>query len=90
VHVEPVMSDRVTLEGPGELIAEPLATRPRHFMGASLVDSQFATLEPPGPDERPITVGIDLPPEEIVKWVSGILLSSGAPGNPAQSNREGT
>jgi hypothetical protein len=47
-------------------------------------------LEPPGPDERPIAVAIELSPEEIIKRISGVLLSSEAPGNPAPSTREGT
>jgi gluconokinase len=34
-------------------------------MPASLLDSQFATLEEPGPDERSVTVDIDATPEQI-------------------------
>ncbi|WP_413988804.1 gluconokinase [Labrys okinawensis] len=56
----------VYLEGTKELIAARLATRKDHFMPPSLLDSQFATLEPPSSDEKPITVSIDQPPEEIV------------------------
>src|SRR5207253_9390376 len=64
----------VYLEGPPELIAERLAVRQGHFMPPSLLDSQFATLEPPGPDEHSITVRIDLPAEGIVERISGVLL----------------
>jgi gluconate kinase len=39
--------------------------RQRHFMPPSLLQSQFATLEEPGPDEA-ITVSIDQPTEAIV------------------------
>jgi gluconokinase len=31
-----------------------VATRPGHFLGPGLVDDQFATLEPPGPDEADV------------------------------------
>jgi carbohydrate kinase (thermoresistant glucokinase family) len=56
----------VYLEGDATLIARRIATREEHFMPASLLKSQFDALEPPGPDERPITVPIDLPPRDIV------------------------
>jgi carbohydrate kinase (thermoresistant glucokinase family) len=75
-----IVGDRQTvrlvyLEGVPELIAKRLATRKNHFMPASLLDSQFATLEPPATDENPITVGVDRPIEEIVDHVIGILSS---------------
>lgn len=61
----------VHLRGSEERIAARLATRHGHFMPGTLLDSQFQTLEPPGPDERSITVDIDRPPreqaEEIVR-----------------------
>lgn len=46
----------VYLTGSPELIASRLAVRHGHFMPASLLDSQFATLEPPGPNERVVTI----------------------------------
>jgi gluconokinase len=58
------------------LIAERLAARQGHFMPAGLLDSQFATLEPPGPDEHPITIRIDRPIEEIAERIAGVLLSA--------------
>jgi gluconate kinase len=51
--------------------------RKGHFMPASLLDSQLATLEPPGADERAFTVSIEPPVEEIVDKVLGAL--AGAP-----------
>lgn len=48
----------VYLAGTHEEIAHRLAKRHGHFMPAALLDSQFATLEEPGPDERAITVDI--------------------------------
>jgi carbohydrate kinase (thermoresistant glucokinase family) len=66
----------VYLEGSRQLIAERLAERRGHFMPASLLDSQFTTLEPPGPDENPITVSIDRPTEEVVEGVVSVFLTS--------------
>jgi gluconokinase len=59
----------VYLEGSPELIARRVAARRGHYMPASLLDSQFATLEPPGPDENPICVSIDPSPDEIVSAI---------------------
>jgi gluconokinase len=56
----------VYLNGTKALIAARLAARKDHFMPPSLLDSQFAALEPPGPDEKPITVSIDQEPGGIV------------------------
>ena len=42
----------VYLHGTREQIAARLAARHGHYMPAALLDSQFATLEPPGEDEH--------------------------------------
>ncbi len=63
----------VYLDGDHALIAERQAARVGHYMPASLVESQFATLEPPGPDEHPITVGIERPADAIVADIVGRL-----------------
>jgi len=55
----------VYLKGSKALIAERMKARKHHFMPPALLDSQFATLEEPGPDENPITVSIDGAPDEI-------------------------
>ena len=55
----------VYLDGSPSLIAGRLAHRQGHFMPAALLDSQFAALEPPGPDEHPITVAIGETPDAI-------------------------
>ena len=59
----------VYLDGDRALIAGRLAARHGHFMSPLLLDSQFATLEPPGPDEHPIVVGIADPPGVIAERV---------------------
>ncbi|MEH2591896.1 gluconokinase [Bradyrhizobium sp. AZCC 1721] len=56
----------VFLDGTQDLIAARLAARKGHFMPPGLLASQFRTLEPPGAGERPITVSIDAPVENIV------------------------
>ena len=56
----------VHLAGSREVIAARMAARSGHFMPASLLDSQFATLEPPGPDEAAITVDIAQPLDRLV------------------------
>jgi carbohydrate kinase (thermoresistant glucokinase family) len=55
----------VYLHGSRELIASRLAGRHGHFMPSSLLDSQFATLEEPGPDEPAIRVEIGEPAPAI-------------------------
>lgn len=56
----------VHLAGSREVISARMAARSGHFMPTSLLDSQFATLEPPGPDEAAITIDIDQPMERLV------------------------
>ena len=67
----------VYLDGAREFIAGRLAARRGHFMPANLLDSQFAALEPPGPDENPITVGIGQPVDRIVGQIAAALRQSG-------------
>ena len=59
----------VFLEGSRAVIQGRVQARHGHFMPASLLDSQFAALEPPGPEEDPITVGIEDGPDAIVAAV---------------------
>ena len=56
----------VFLKGSQALIADRLAARKGHFMPPGLLASQFKTLEPPGIEERPVTVSIDASVEAIV------------------------
>jgi carbohydrate kinase (thermoresistant glucokinase family) len=55
----------VYLKGSRDLIHERLISRHEHFMPADLLDSQFATLEEPTPDEYPIVVDAGRKPAEI-------------------------
>ena len=56
----------VYLRGSKALIAERMQARKGHFMPPALLDSQFATLEEPGPDEHPIVVEIGGPAEAMI------------------------
>jgi gluconokinase len=54
------------LSGSPEVIGKRQASRPGHFMPASLLQSQFATLEPLDPDERGIAIDVDQNIDSIV------------------------
>ncbi len=56
----------VWLEGSKETIGARMARRKHHFMPTSLLDSQFATLEPPGPDELVVRVSIEPPLDRVI------------------------
>ena len=62
----------VLLEGERDEIAPRLAARAGHYMAPSLLDSQFATLERPGADERAIALHCYRPVEalcgEVLAW----------------------
>ena len=64
-----------------------VAVRTGHFMPASLVDAQFADLEPLREEEAGLTVDGALPPEQILATTIGALAPPGdcAP-TPAQSS----
>jgi len=55
------------LEGSRDVIAKRQASRPGHFMPASLLTSQFATLEPLEPDEDGIVLDVDQSVDAIVQ-----------------------
>ena len=63
----------VYLNGGRDLIGARLGARRGHFMPPSLLDSQLATLEPPGPDEHPIVVDAGPPPAAEVAQVLAAL-----------------
>jgi gluconokinase len=54
------------LSGTPEVISKRQASRPGHFMPASLLASQFATLEPLDSDERGIVIDVDQNIDSIV------------------------
>ncbi len=62
-------------EGSIELITDRVANRSGHFMPPSLLESQFAELEPPA-DERAFVADIARAPEAIVDDFLATVLSS--------------
>ncbi|TAM68327.1 MAG: gluconokinase [Microbacteriaceae bacterium] len=54
------------LSGSREVLSRRLEGRSGHFMPASLLDSQLATLEPLQSDERSVIVDIDAPVDQVV------------------------
>lgn len=71
------------LRGDKALIGERLRARTQHFMPPGLLDSQFASLEEPGPDESPIVIDVTPPLEILMGRLPELVrpvLSSGRPG----------
>ena len=63
----------VFLEGSRAVFEKRMQARAGHFMPASLLDSQFATLEPPTGERDVVTVDVDLTIDEIVgKALTGL------------------
>jgi carbohydrate kinase (thermoresistant glucokinase family) len=56
----------VYLKGSPDLIAARLTSRQGHFFKREMLDSQFATLQEPEPEEQVITVSIEGSPLEVV------------------------
>jgi gluconokinase len=63
----------VYLKAERELIARRFTLRHGHFMPASLLDSQFVTLEEPGVEEHPVVVLADARPADIVELIMARL-----------------
>ena len=66
----------VHLAGSRELLWERMQARPGHFMPASLLDSQLATLQELEPDEDGVVLDIGVAPAELAeaaaRWLAGI------------------
>ncbi len=67
----------VFLDGARDLIGARMTARRDHFMPTSLLDSQFATLERPGPEERPVVAAIGEAPDRVVDAVLAALSAEG-------------
>ena len=61
------------LYGTPEVIAARQAARPGHFMPASLLSSQFATLEPLEPDEEGVVLDVDQSVDAIVQGYVDVM-----------------
>lgn len=69
----------VHLAGDRDLIVERAGAREGHFMPASLVDSQFAILEPLGADEAGITLDVTGSVDDLVERAAAWLVSRTTP-----------
>ena len=66
------------LDGSRELIADRQAHRHHEYMPTSLLDSQFAALERPQPDEAALVVPIDGSVDDTVRTIlAGLAVTSG-------------
>jgi gluconokinase len=59
----------VFLRGDYALVEKQLRARHGHFMNPALLQSQFADLEEPAPDENIFTIKLGRRPEELVKEI---------------------
>jgi carbohydrate kinase (thermoresistant glucokinase family) len=77
----------VYMKGSRELIHQRIVARHEHFMPVALLDSQFATLEEPTPDEHPIIADVGCKPtdiaHEIVRQLEDRQHEANASGPPA-------
>ena len=60
----------VHLDGSRDLLAARLGARQGHFMPPGLLESQLATLERPGADERALTIDVADSPDAIAKRIA--------------------
>ncbi|MFJ5234980.1 gluconokinase [Kitasatospora sp. NPDC088391] len=61
------------LSGTHDLVGDRLAHRTGHFMPPSLLDSQYATLEPLQADENGTVLDVDASPETLVERAAAAL-----------------
>lgn len=59
----------IYLHGARALLASRMAARSDHYMPASLLDSQLATLQPPQPDESALSFDVAQDPDAIVRAI---------------------
>jgi carbohydrate kinase (thermoresistant glucokinase family) len=67
----------ILLDGSHELISDRMKQRKGHFMPPALLDSQFATLEKPTPDEHAVILDISHPiPALLVEATNSVILAN--------------
>jgi carbohydrate kinase (thermoresistant glucokinase family) len=77
----------VFLKGDRDLIARRIAARADHFMPSTLLESQFAALQEPQADERPIVASIVPHPREIVEAIVSELGVESVEAETRQASR---
>jgi gluconokinase len=80
----------VYLKGSHDLIHRRMAARHEHFMPVALLDSQFAILQEPTPDEHPITVDVGGRPADIAEEIVHKLEQRQSGDRRKESTSEGT
>jgi carbohydrate kinase (thermoresistant glucokinase family) len=78
----------VYLHGERPLIEKRLAVRKAHSMLPDILDSHFAILEEPDPDEDPIVVDVSRPVEDIVAEVLRVITAEVPETRPALAARD--
>src|SRR5690348_6429291 len=73
----------VYLKGSRERIHQRMIARHGHFMPLALLDSQFATLEEPTPDEHPIIEDVEGKPADIAHEIVSRLEDRDRQANPS-------
>jgi len=80
----------VHLTGTHALLAARMLARADHFMPATLLDSQLATLEPLQPDESSVALNVEQPPRQLLEaalqWLLEVPPARASPNtnhNPA-------
>ena len=63
----------IHLDGSREILEQRLGSRTGHFMPATLLDSQLATLEPLAGDEPGAVIDIDQPISQIIALAQGFI-----------------
>jgi gluconokinase len=66
----------IFLHGSRDLLAARMAMRKGHFMPTSLLDSQLATVEVPGPEEKALHLDVILPVDELIRRAKAYLNSA--------------
>lgn len=69
----------VYLQGDFDLITARMSARRDHFMPPALLQSQFQTLQEPGPDEHALAVSIDAPAGQMVQQIIAAFALQPAP-----------
>ena len=69
----------VHLEGSQSVIAARIAQRTHLYMPASLLDSQFAALQPPEPDEQALSLSVQQPPADLIQNIAHHLQAQACP-----------
>lgn len=69
----------VHLHGSHAVISQRIAERTHMYMPASLLESQFAALQAPEPDEQALCLSVQLPPAELIEHIAQHLQAHACP-----------